>query len=382
MLIGIDASRAFLKQRTGIEEYSYQVIKNLRDQLSDSEVILYLRKNQQVDFDLPNNWSIKVINFSRFWTQFGLSLEMLLHPVATLFVPAHTVPFIHPENTIVTVHGLEYEFCPEAYSWFARFYMRLTIKKSCYWASKIVSVSENTKRDLMNLYGVAEEKILVIYEGYDRETRNFQFPPQRDKPGAKISNFQKKSNDKISEIKTGEIKFLLFIGRIEERKNISNIVEAFEILKEKYKIPHKFVFAGKPGFGHETIKYKIQNTKYSEDIVELGFVSEEEKWDLLRKADVFVFPTLYEGFGIPILEAQSVGCCVVASNNSSIPEIAGDSAVITNPEKPEEIAASINSFISNKSLKDDIIVKGLENVQRFSWDKCANEISQLLLKKN
>ena len=162
MRIGIDGSRAFLEKRTGIEEYAYQVIKNLRDQLSCFEVCLYLRKNQTVDFEIPANWKIKVINWPFFWTQGGLSLEMLFHPIEALFIPAHTVPLIHPKKTVVTIHGLEYEFCPQAYSLWERIYMRVSIRKSCQWASRIISVSENTKKDLMKLYKVTEEKIEVV----------------------------------------------------------------------------------------------------------------------------------------------------------------------------------------------------------------------------
>ena len=400
MKIGIDASRAFIKNRTGIEEYSYQVIENLRDKLNNQQVVLYVKKTNNLqlttydgvvkinDLELPKSWRIKVVKFPRFWTQLGLSWEMLLRPVDVLFVPAHTVPIIHPENTVVVIHGLEYEFCPKAYSSWERMYMRGTIKKSCDWASRIISVSENTKKDLMNLYKVDEKKISVIYEGYSREERNFQFP---------ISNFQSNPNDQISKIKTSEIqskfeirnsKFLLFIGRIEERKNISNIVKAFELLKERYNIPHKLVLAGKAGYGYDNIKFEIRNSKFENDVVELGFVSEDEKWELLKKADVFVFPTLYEGFGIPILEAQSVGCSVVASNNSSIPEVIGvetqnfASLQLVDPQNPQDIAESIYKLISNESLKNAIIQKGLENVKRFSWDKCAQEIAQILLKMN
>ncbi|MEI8344191.1 MAG: glycosyltransferase family 1 protein [Candidatus Moraniibacteriota bacterium] len=392
MRIGIDASRAFLKNRTGIEEYSYQVIKNLRNELDSFEVFLYVRKSvvnlgtkspigdlvPKLDFELPKNWKVKVIDWPFFWTQAGLSLEMLFHPVEVLFVPAHTVPLIHPQRTIVTIHGLEYEFCPQSYSWFARWYMRFFIKKSCLWASKIISVSQNTKKDLMKLYKVPEEKIEVVYEGYENK---LQIPNNKYQKNFKfqISNF----------------KFLLFLGRIEERKNIGNIIKAFEILKEKYKIEHKLVLAGKSGYGYENLKSKIQNLKSKDDLIELGFVSEEEKWELLKKADCFVFPTQYEGFGIPILEAQSVGCPVVASNNSSIIEITqylplpsgedvpqgtgeGASALLVNPQSPAEIAEAIFKIISNQAIKKDLIAKGLKNVKRFSWEKCAREVAEVL----
>ncbi len=408
MKIGIDASRAFLENRTGIEEYAYQVIKNLTVVLHDQQVVLYVRKSAtnlgtkspngdlvpRLDFELPKSWKIKIIKWPFFWTQAGLSLEMLFHPVDVLFIPAHTVPIVHAKKTIVTIHGLEYEFCPQAYSFWERLYMKVSIKKSCLWASEIISVSENTKKDLMKLYGVAENKIKVIYEGCENSHQSASLASV----SLVISNQKNSDSNQSSVISNQEIKkvshqasvtdyrllvtdnypYLLFIGRIEERKNIGNIVKAFEILKEKYEIPHKLVLAGKPGYGWENIKYQISNFKFKEDVIELGFVSEQEKWELLKKAEVFVFPTQYEGFGIPILEAQSVGCPVVASNNSSIVEVAESSALLVNPQRPEEIAEAIYKIISNQPFKKDLIEKGLENVQRFSWEKCAREVAEIL----
>jgi glycosyltransferase involved in cell wall biosynthesis len=382
MLIGLDASRAFLKNRTGIEEYSYQTIKHLTKYLGNSQVVLYIRKNQESriknqEFPLPEKWEVKVIKFPYLWTQLGLSLELLLHPVDVLFVPAHTVPFIHPDNTLVTIHGLEYEFCPKAYSWWERFYMRVSIKNSCRWAKTIIAVSENTKKDLISLYGIAEDKIRIIYEGYDNS--NSEFP---------ISNFESKnnlefSNSKIeSKFKIQNSKFLLFIGRLEERKNICGIISAFETLKEKYNISHKLILAGSQGYGYEKIKSQISKSKNQADIILTGFVSKEEKWDLIKNADVFLFTTQYEGFGLPILEAQSQNVPVVASNNSSIPEVANGSAVLVDPNNNEEIVWAAYNLISDKDLRDDIIKKGQENVKRFSWEKCASEIAELLIDEN
>ena len=386
MRIGIDASRAFIKNRTGIEEYSYQVIKHLRDKLGDNQarlhryakhcgqVVLYIRKNQKIDFTLPENWKVKKIIFPRLWTQIGLSLEMLFHPVDTLFIPAHTVPIIHPKDTMVTIHGLEYEFCPKAYSFWEKLYMRWSIKNSCKWAKTIIAVSENTKKDLMKLYNVPEDKIQVIYEGYNR---NFEFPISNfESPSsrAELAKGQAISNDQITK------PYLLFIGRLEERKNIVGILDAYKILVEKYNIPHSLVLAGAPGFSYEAIKAKIQSrvlgTKFK--IIETGYISEAQKWQLLSKADIFLFPSLYEGFGIPILEAQSVGVPVVTSNISSIPEVVGDSAVLIDPKNSVEISEAVQKILADENLKKDLIAKGLENVKRFSWSKCTQEIAEVL----
>ncbi len=404
MLIGIDASRAFVKNRTGIEEYSYQVIRHLVDKLDGHEVVLYISTNYELNtniritnieediknkLNLPKNWKVKIIKWPRFWTQIGLSLEMFFHPVEVLFVPAHTVPIIHPDKTIVTVHGLEYEFCPEAYSWWEKFYMRRVIKNSCRWASKIIAVSRSTKRDLKRLYKVPEEKIEVIYEGYE-----------------KVSNIKYQISNINSKFQIPNFKFLLFIGRLEKRKNIIGIIKAFEILKEKFNVPHKLVLVGGKGYGFKNAKIKMQKSKYRKDIVLTGFVSDEEKWELLKEAEVFLFPTFYEGFGLPILEAQSVGTPVVASDNSSIPEISANyygklhnkagefygnkykrkgkiksSVLLVNSHKPQEITEATWRLISDKYLREDVIERGYGNIKRFNWKKCAEEIAEILRKK-
>lgn len=366
MKIGIDASRAFQKNKTGIEEYSYQVIKNIRSYLRDEQIILYLNPaiNTRPDFELPKNWKIKFLRAPIFWTQARLSFEMLFHPIDVLFVPAHTVPLIHPKNTFVTIHGLEYEFCPEAYSPWQKFYMRWVIRNSCRWAKKIIAVSENTKKDLMKLYKVPEEKIKVVYEGISID-QGLTFPLTDESANSSRSNL-------LTD------KYLFFVGRLEERKNIGGMVEAFEMLKEKYNLPHKLVLAGKFGYGGEDIRNKIEESRNKKDIVLTGYISDEEKWELMKKADVFLFPTSYEGFGLPILEAQVAGTPVVTSNVSSMPEVAGDSAVLVDPKDTSAIAEAAYKLISDESCKNDIIKKGQENVKRFSWKKCAEEIAEVI----
>ncbi|NTW13713.1 MAG: glycosyltransferase family 4 protein [Candidatus Moranbacteria bacterium] len=369
MVIGIDASRAFLRNRTGIEEYAKQVISHLRGPLRNERVVLYVRKRYlfqglkisvilpDIDMDLPASWSVRGLWAPRFWTHVRLSIEMLLHSPDILFVPAHTVPLIHPTRSFVTVHGLEYEFSKGSYSFWERIYMRSVIRFSCRAAMGIISVSENTKRDLIRLYGVSEEKIRVVYEGK---------PERRQYVESRESEIEKP--------------YLLFIGRIEERKNISRIVEAFGILKGSHGIPHRLILAGKKGYGYADIKQAIEVSGYRGEIVETGYVSEKKKVELLRNADVFLFPSLYEGFGLPVVEAQAAGVPVVTSRISSLPEIGGMGALYTDPMSVESIADRTWDILSNPGLRDGIIVKGRENVKRFGWEKCSEEISDLLLR--
>lgn len=362
MVIGIDASRAFLRNRTGIEEYAYRVISHLRGPLRDERVILYVRDGQSPDFEMPESWSVRPLRAPRFWTHVRLSAEMSFHPPDVLFVPAHTVPFIHPRRSVVTVHGLEFEISPESYSPLERLYMRFVIRFSCRAAETVIAVSENTKRDLIRLYGVPEKRIRVVYEGKPEEE-------------SQVASRKSQVADRKSEV---DGPYLLFVGRIEERKNVKRIVEAFDILKGRHGIPHRLVLAGKPGYGYGSVRSAIDSSGFRNDIVETGYVSDERKAELLRSADVFLFPSLYEGFGLPIVEAQAAGVPVVTSDTSSLPEIGGDGALYADPFSVDSIADRVREALSDDGLRSGIIRKGRANAERFSWDACAEEIATLM----
>jgi glycosyltransferase involved in cell wall biosynthesis len=358
MKIGIDASRAFVKDKTGIEEYSYQIIKYLRKHLKNQQVILYTRLggDEQLDFKLPKNWQVKILPWKYIWTQGALSLELLLNPVDVLFVPAHTLPFIHPEKSIVTVHGLEYELSPESYSFYSRLFHRFFIKKSCKWASEIISVSKNTKRDLENMYKVPATKIKIIPNGFDKQDK-----------------------DEIKKLKKDK-KFLFFIGRLEERKNIIGIIKAFEILKEKYNYQGQLLLAGREGHGYDEIERTINNSKFKKDIKLAGFLGDVKKWQLLKSADIFMFPSHSEGFGIPIVEAQSMGTPVITSDKDPMSDTAGDKRVLVDPKKPTQIAKIANKILQDKILRNNITEQGIKNTKRFSWEKTSEEIGKILSK--
>jgi len=383
MIIGIDASRAFLWNRTGIEEYAYQVISHLRDPLRAERVVLYVRHGQGPDFELPESWEVRALRAPRFWTHIRLSIEMLLHRPDVLFVPAHTVPLIHGKKSVVTVHGLEYEFSPESYSRWERFYMRAVIRFSCTAAETVIAVSENTKRDLMRLYGTPEEKIRVVYEGR-LTTHNSQLTTDNGgtpTPQSRVRDSSPQTGEQGNAEQGKEMAlYFLFIGRIEERKNVRRIVEAFDILKKRNGVSHRLVLAGKPGYGYEDVKKAIEASAYRGDIVEMGYVDEAKKAEILAGADVFVFPSLYEGFGLPVIEAQSAGVPVVTSDISSLPEIGGEGALYADPLSAESIADCVWKLLSDPVLRGGIMEKGRENANRFGWQKCAEEIADILRK--
>ncbi|MEK7627128.1 MAG: glycosyltransferase family 1 protein [Patescibacteria group bacterium] len=364
MIIGIHSIAAFKKQKTGVEEYAFQLIKHLAmlPEAREHHFLLYTDKGGDLGFDLPENFEIRILKWSAFaWTQARLSLEMLKKECDVLFIPAHVLPIVHSRNSVVAIHGLEYEYFPEHYPfWFSK-YLRWSTKYAARNARKITTVSNNTKKDLVELYGVSEKKIKVIHHGVEKS----EIPPA--KIFAKNLGGQEFKN------------YILYIGRIELKKNIVGIIKAFEIFKEKYKLPHKLILAGSPGFGYEKIKYQILHTKYKNTIIETGYVDNEEKERLYNNASLFLFPSFYEGFGMPILEAQARGVPVISSNISSMPEVGGRGALYVDPNGYNDIADKMYALLTDENLRNDMINKGYENIKKFSWEKCARETLNVLL---
>lgn len=358
MKIGIDASRAFDRERTGTEEYSNQLLRHLALlPLDGQQVFLYVKKGTRCDFKLPSNFSLREIGGDFLWTQLHLSWELLTRPVDLLFVPAHTLPLIHPRRSVGVVHGLEFKHCPQCYAPKERMMLELNTRLTLLFARRLIVPSESTRQDLRSCYRVPPEKITVIAHGSD---------------GARAEERQEVP---------GRCR-LLYLGRIEKRKNLERLLEAFDRcllqMEDEEREQIDFVLAGKNGFGAETIKRRAQLSPFARHIDFLGYVSEEKKAELLRSADLFLFPSLYEGFGLPVLEAMSYGVPVLAARNSALLEVTGEAAELVAADKTEEIAAALLELSRDAGKRAELRQRGYQNLQRFSWKKCAQETWQAI----
>ncbi|EKD49641.1 MAG: glycosyl transferase, group 1 [uncultured bacterium] len=355
MLIGIDASRIAKRERTGTEEYSYQLVKHLAEIDQKNDYVLYSSKKLPEEFSkgLPKNFKTNIIPLPKLWSQVRLSLEMLLRPPDVLFVPAHVLPLIHVKKSVVTIHGLEYEYFPEAYSGFALWYLRFSTKFALKYAKRIIAVSKNTKNDLIKFYRADPRKIRVIYHGFG----NFGFDPMSDEEF--FSKF---------DLKKG--KYFLYLGRLEKRKNIINLIKAYNLFRNKFGNYLKLVLGGNAGYGYEEIKDEIGKSKYRRDIVETGFISNSQKNSFFKNAAVFVYPTFYEGFGLPILESFFAETPVVCGRVASLPEIASDAAIYIVPESEISIAKGMMRAIS---LREKLLQPMKMQLKKFSWKKSAEE---------
>lgn len=364
MTIGIDASRAFVKKRTGTENYAYQLLKHIAKIDRSNHYILYTNGSNVVDFALPSNFWVKSIPLPRLWTQVGLASRTFFDPVKTLFIPSHTLPVIRRPRmkTVVTIHGLEYEYLPQHYQFPQKLLLNRSTEYAVRHADCLIAVSRWTKEELVRRLGADPQKIKVIYEGVDVD----QFKVD------KSAKTRVKRKYKIR----GD--FILFVGTIQPRKNLERLVEAFKLLLFDYSGPLSLVLAGKKGWMYDKILTAPKRFGVGDKVKFLGHVPDSDLVALYHGARVFCLPSLMEGFGLPVLEAMASGCPVVASRVGALPEVMGKAGLLVNPKKANEIADALSLVLKNPGLSEDLREKGLRRVKSFSWQKASAETVEIL----
>lgn len=367
MTIGIDASRAFAPQPSGTENYSANLISAFAKIDRKNQYKLYVRPSNSLTTRLPANFEIVKIGWRRLWTQAGLALECLLHPVDILFIPAHTLPVIRRPNlkTIVTIHDLGSQFLPGYHTFPQKLYLDFSTKYAVSHADCLIAVSQNTKKDLIDKFAAKPEKIFVVYEGVDEN--RFKVKGER----LKIKKILEKYKIKKP--------YILFVGTIQPRKNLVRLIEAFAMVDDRPDTLN-LVLAGRRGWLAEDIYAAPAKFKVAKKVKFLDYVPAEDLPLLYSEAEVFVLPSLMEGFGLPILESFACRVPVVCSKTSSLPEVAGEAAVYVDPENPGDIANGILKVLTNQGLRRQLIAKGYRQLNKFSWEVTAKQTLEIFEK--
>jgi glycosyltransferase involved in cell wall biosynthesis len=371
MVLGIEASHAAKPKRTGVEEYCYQTIQGLKQTIpANVQVILYTHQPLEGALaEMPSNWQVRVLRWPlpKLWTQLRLSWEFLVHGRPDVFfAPGQLIPFIIPKKTVVTVHDSAFLIFPKTYNILGRWYLRLMNWLIVRRAMTILTPSQFTKDELLRLYsGLLESKIVVTPLGYDAEL----YRPEAVDPAR--ADLVKK---KIGITKP----FIMSLGRLEAKKNTASIVRAFDILKQKRDI--QLVLVGSPGVGYAEVEEVIVQSSFSKDIMCPGFLSSEDTRDLLGAAQAFVFPSLYEGFGIPVLEAMAMGRPVVASAIPALQEVGGDVPVYLRPGDSNGFGEALEGILGNPDRARDLGRRGQSRAQLFSWKKTVAATARELVK--
>lgn len=373
MIVGIDA-RGLNNQKAGISTYIEEVVKKFNfNRDSNITYILYSNKEINISSGLNDKIILKTCKkpLGSFWIYFCLPRILKEDKVDVFWGTQHCLPMRnkHTKNIkfLLTVHDLAIHKLKTVGSWKNTIVQKLFFKKSCKNADKIIAVSKATKKDIIQIMGIDKKKIKVIYEATNFSSE-YMLTKEQEYKIKKKYNIQ--SNN-----------YLFFLSTIEPRKNLDTAIKAFEKYKEEKNDDLKFLISGGVGWKCKGTLDMIENSKYKEDIIRTGYITKEEKEYFFKNCKAFLYPSLYEGFGLPILEAMQKGALVITSNVSSIPEVGGDIPFYLNNVHDEmELKVLIEKVLTlDEKTKNTIIYKGYEQVKKFNWSDCAQEILKLML---
>lgn len=354
-----------LPRRVGSGEYCFQLLSNLNKIDKDNSYIVYLPQSPTADLPKESeNWHYKIVGPRKMWTLFGMSLEFLLKRSKpdVFFSPTHYLPIFAPEKSVISVLDVSYIRFPELFKATDLNQLTKWTRYSVKKAKAIFTISKASKDDIIKEYGVSEDKVVVTYPGTKFEIRN---------PKSKTNSKFKMQNSELLVEKYGvKGEYVLFVGTLQPRKNIERLVEAFSKLG---KADLELVIVGKKGWKFEEILAAPKKFNVEARVKFLESVTDEDLPAFYKNALCFALPSLYEGFGLPVLEAMRYGCPVVTSNISSLPEAGGDAVLYVDPKNTNDIKEKLELMINDKGLRIKLIEKGYEQVKKFSWEKTARE---------
>lgn len=365
MKIGIDARSLLIKQKEGMHVYADNIIRQLIALYPNNYYILFLDKPvpKNIVDQFSKNVKFMSLRPPFFWPQTRLTLHFLINrakDVDVFFFPTQSMSLWCPKKTLAVIHDVAYLKFPEYFTTWNRFVLsKLTTNFTVCLANKLICISEQTKKDIIKLYSVPAEKITVIYHGYDPKI----FYPRNNR---EIENVRQKYQIKQ--------KYLAFLGTLQKRKNIVRLIQAYDQLKKTRNLTHQLVIMGKKGWLYEDIFKQVRQLGLQSNVIFTDYLPIDDAATLLSGADAYVIPSLYEGFGIPVIEAMACGAPVIISNVSALPEIAGRAAqLINNPYEIKDIAQSIWYVIENNEYRAKLRSAGLKRASDFSWKKCAEQ---------
>lgn len=357
MKIGIDA-RIYSDAFTGIGRYTFELVKRLISNHPEHDWVLFMNAPEYEKYSFPKNVK-KVKTQARHYSlaeQTSFLKALNQEKCDLIHFPHFNLPLFYKKPYIVTIHDTTISYFPgkKKNKWWHKAAYNLIIRHAIFGSEAIISVSENTKKDIIQLYRANPHKITSIHNGLGKD-----FKPASQK---KQEAIQKKYNLSPN--------FLLYTGVWREHKNLVRLLRAFSILFRKNIVEDlQLVIAGKEDPFYPEVKETIQSLGLEKQVKLVGFVPTQDLSPLYSAAMVYVFPSLYEGFGFPPLEAMSTKTPVAASNTSSIPEVCADAALYFNPYEVSDISQKVEQIIRDKKLQNHLIKKGLKQIQKYDWDK-------------
>ncbi len=364
MPIGIDYTAA-VRQGAGIGRYTRGLIRALAELDQETPYVLFSAGRDPDPRPWPANFSPRALPLSDrhlaiLWQKLRLPLpvEWFTGPLDLFHSPDFVLPPVRRARTVLTIHDLSFLRHPECFSPPLLRYLLNAVPRSVERADLVLADSENTRDDLIEMLGVPQERIRVVYAGVEPE-----FAPR---PEAEVAAARQRYGIRRP--------YLLGLGTLQPRKNFVRLIEAYRLLRQERGIPHQLVIGGGRGWLYEPILEAIEVYGLQEDVRLIGFVDDADLPALYTGAEVFAFPSLYEGFGIPLLEAMACGTPVVASSASSLPEVAGEAALLVSPTSSEALAEALWRALDDGALRETLRARGFQQCHQFTWRASAQRL--------
>lgn len=365
MHLGIDGNEANIKRRVGSNIYAYELLSWFQKLDKKSNFTIYL-KSQPLD-DLPKpqeNWQYRVIKPTTLWTRCRLPLDLYLHRPKpnVFFTPGHYAPKFCPAPFAIAIMDLSFIHFPEMFRKQDLYKLTNWSRDSILRADHIFTISNFSKDDIIKNYSVPEEKVTVTYPGFDQERFGRRISPQE------IERIKKRYNI------VGD--YLLYVGTLQPRKNLTRLIRAFAQIKGTH---HSLVIAGKKGWLYSKILDEGKQLGVEDRVRFIGYVTNKDTPALMSGAEALVLVSLYEGFGIPVLEAMALGIPTVISGTSSLPEIAGEVGIMVDPKDVKSITRGLDQAIQlNEFQRKENAVKSKVQAKKFTWKQAAEKTLEVL----
>jgi len=361
-----------LKNKSGIGVYTYELTKrlqNYKDIEFEGNIFNFFNRND-IEKDIEglnikkNTCSLFPYGvYRRIWSYVPIKYNFLFRRDIDIY---QFFNFVIPPNisgkVITTIHDLTYILYPDTMDVSNRKRLENDMYSTIKRADYIITISESSKKDIIKHLHIDENKIEVIYPGVDETYKKVL------------------SNDEIMAVKNKYNilgKYVLYLGTLEPRKNIETIIRAYNCFKQANKNNIKLVLAGKKGWLYDSIFKLVEEFGLENDVIFTDYIADMDKAPLYQGAEIFLFPSLYEGFGIPVIEAMASRTPVITSNSSSLPEVAGDAAIITDPLDYQEISNSIERILNDNELQEKMINEGIKQADKFNWDSSAEKLKNI-----